>query len=685
MVPISHLDDSTDVENPDGASSLSNEKRLDHQQCDEYCEHKTDDSARESSPGPGLREYSVVHGLSDEMNKNESDGCQPLLEAVNDRSSRNRETEVSTKTKDRSARDYEAVTAKPLKPFRHEQRRSAYRNVYHNTYGRSRLSNAHSHYGDDYVSHPKHYRGSEKKRQPKDVKATADAAGNNSRNEFNEDMNDSQFDHKECNSAALTESKPAVLPGSKEHKSQSPQRQSRGYCRYQSARDQQTLSDSKAVSTLATTASTPQQYPTNSSDTCNNVEMKSRTQKRRPRKRRNKRAPDKIHSSSAENNEQLQKSADASSHLSTEACKSDDLQSEPEAGDVVNDSSASAKQKYVKQAGTRRTSTGSCSQEDGCQKRRNNHTRQNDTDSTKEPITRQRHGEDCAHDSASRGEKEQWRRNGGRRNFRHGNQLHNNNHAEHGAADVVKDSSTSAEQNHMKQADVCHTNTDGCSEGQDFQKRRKNHTYLTKETTKHDDQIYGKDRAGESYSRIEKEHYQRSGASRRGGRRNFHQESQPSNNQSEHTAVDLLKDSSTSAEQTRVKQADGRQMNTDGCSEGLGSQNRRNNPTYFTKAPTTRDDQKCGKDQANVSYSRREKEHRQRNGGSRGGERRIFRQESWTSNSQHNYDNQSVLVDQPTKVPSAKPQHSEFDTCLHPPGFCTQQRPVSATARLPTS
>jgi len=107
---------------------------------------------------------------------------------------------------------------------------------------------------------------------------------------------------------------------------------------------------------------------------------------------------------------------------------------------------------------------------------------------------------------------------------------------EQGAVEVTKDDCfASAEQQCVKQADVSQTSGDRSSQGA-RSNRRRNHTrrgdtHFNKEPAPCDDHQCGQDRADGSSFCVEKEPYPKNRGSRRGTRRNFHRESQPSNDQ----------------------------------------------------------------------------------------------------------------------------------------------------------
>ena len=271
---------------------------------------------------------------------------------------------------------------------------------------------------DDYVSQRKHYRGHKSNRQPRSAKTGDNAIANDARDDFNQDAKDSHISPAVCSSAVSTEPNSEIPAGDEQNKTEFNdvyrRRQRGGYrsCRNNKGRPSYTTSEDS--STLQHRDANTQQCQNNSADTCNGMETKSGTQKHWPRKRWDRKAPDKARRSSVNSDEQLQKTTDALSHLSVEVCEGEDVQLERAAAEVLNNSSSS-EQKRVKQSDVCRAITGSYS------KRRRNH--RTSRDDTKEPVVHhQQYGPD-RENCSSRVKKVQYQRNGGshsdaRRNVR---------------------------------------------------------------------------------------------------------------------------------------------------------------------------------------------------------------------------------------------------------------------------
>ena len=277
------------------------------------------------------------------------------------------------------------------------------------------------------------------------------------------------------------------------------------------------------------------------------------------------------------------------------------------------------------------------------------------------------------------------------------------------AVGLTKDeSSTSAEQKLVKQADAHQVSTDGGGQGVKSHARRNNRTrhgaggsgHFDKESASRDDRQHGQDRAGGSSSYAEKESYQRNRGGRSGASRNFRSETQPSNNLAGGSGH--FESASRDDRQHGQDRADGGssyaeresyQRNRGGRS-GAGrnfrqgtqpSDNRAGGSGHFDKELATSDDRQHGQDRADGNSSYAEKESYQRNRGGRSGASRNLHREFRPSSNHRHCDNQSVYVDSQTEVPSAKCHENEFSSRPRPPRFCVQHRPTSATAQLPTS
>ena len=523
---------------------------------------------------------------------------------------------------------------------------------------------------DDYVSQPKHYRGHKTRRPPKSTKTATDAvskdaindsyedsncdhaacnpavsttysdehyrdpmskrepksakAGNDARNDFDEDAKDFNLSHAVCSSAVATKLDSAVAAGSKENKTQfsdtSCCTQRAGYRSRQNNKDRPTYSTLEESSPLPARAASMQQCRNNSSDIGNSTDMKSRRQSYWARKHWDRKAPDKGRRSSVDSDEQLQKTADALSHLSVEVRKGDDDRLEPDAAEMLKDSNL-LEQECTKQSNVHQTSTfSSSSQGTRSQGRRNNRNRRDDARLAKEPMVTL---EDSSALTARAAGTQQC----------HNNSSHTGNstemksrtqnywprkHWDRKAPDKGRRSSVDSDEQLQKTADAL--------------------SHLSVEVRKGDD------------------------------------------DQLERVAAEVMKDSSL-LEQKGTKQSSVHQTSTYSCSsQGTRSQRRRNNhnrrdDARLTKEPMVSGYQQCGPDRANGS-PRVQKEYSQRNGESHCDARRNSR----PGNCQNSYDNESNCVERPPESPSVTRCGNE-----RPPGFRVQHRPASATVQLPTS
>jgi len=528
-----------------------------------------------------------------------------------------------------------------------------------------------SKYSDDYVSQPKHYRCHKTRRPPKSTKAATDAvskdaindsyedsncdhaacnpavstkysdehyrdpiskrqpksaqAGDDARNDFDEDAKDSHLRHAVCSSGVSTNLDSAVASGSKENKTQfsdtSCRTQRDGYRSRRNNKDRPTYTTLEDSSPLPARAASTQQCRNNSSDIGNSLEMKSRRQNHWPRKHWDKKAPDKGRRSSVDSDEQLQKTADALSHLSVEVRKGDDDRLEPDAAEMLKDSNL-LEQECTKQSNVHQTSTFSSSgQGTRSQGRRNNRNRRDDARLTKEPmvtledsspLTARAAGTQQCHNNSSH--------TGNSTEMKSRRQNHwPRKHWDRKAPDKGRRSSVDSEEQLQKTADAL--------------------SHLSVEVRKGDD------------------------------------------DQLQPDAAQVMKDSSLS-EQQCMKQSNVHQRSTySSSSQGTRSQRRRNNrnrrdDAHLTKELMVPGYQQCGPDRANGS-SRVQTKYSQRNGGSHCDARRNSR----PGNCQNSYDNESNCVERPPESPII------ITRCDNerPPGFCVQHRPASATVQLPTS
>jgi len=214
-----------------------------------------------------------------------------------------------------------------------------------------------------------------------------------------------------------------------------------------------------------------------------------------------------------------------------EVQKGDDIRGKHETTEEMKDSCTSSESKHVKPVSVHQTSTYSGSHREpiGAQNRRNNRTRRGGSHSTREPALTD--DQQC----------------GQNREVRKGDDVQ----VKHETTEM-KDSCTSSESTHVKQVSMHQTSTYCGSHGGPLgaQMRRNNRTrqggsHSTRDSASTDYPQCWQNQEDGSSSHAEKEPYQNRG-SRRGGRRNRHQESQPSNNQYSHDqptdCVDSLPD-----------------------------------------------------------------------------------------------------------------------------------------------
>ena len=248
-----------------------------------------------------------------------------------------------------------------------------------------------SKHSDDHISQPKYYRSQKKTMQPQSVKTANAEVSNGVRNDVDGVTDDSHVSHTACSLVDSAKRESAGASSNKQNNTQfssgSHRRQRDGYHSYQNNKGRPTDSALEDCGTFPGRDDNIQERQNSKSDTCNSRESETnpRTQNRWPRKRWDRKAPDKGRRSSVDSDEQLQKTTGALSRLSVSVCKSDDVQLERGAVEVLNDS-GSSEQKRVKQSGLRHTSACSRSKGTQFQRRRNDHGRQDDTHLTKESV-----------------------------------------------------------------------------------------------------------------------------------------------------------------------------------------------------------------------------------------------------------------------------------------------------------
>jgi len=426
------------------------EKCRDRQWRDERYRHKTDDrNRRQKLPShESVGEHSPNLRMSDEEINDETAVSEPLVDRVNRRSSGDDGTELLVESRD-SAEGADAGSAKPVMPSGRKQNNSSHQRRRY-THGRYYFSSAYTDYGDDYdyVLQLKHYNGPRRNRQPKSVKRNADVVSSDVGNKFDEEADDSHSRRAGYSSAVSSESVSTVVSSNKQNMSQlgdqPHQKRNNGYRVYRNTRDRQT-SAPRENDTLSARDVNRERRQNNSTDTCNNTEIKRKTEHRQPRKFWNRQAPDKASRPSVNKDEELQTATSALSHLSVVVSEGVDIPGECATVEVMNDSFTATEMKSVKQTSMQQTSTDSCSQRVGSRGgRRNNRVRRGNTRFTKEPASRddQQCGQDRAGGSSSRVEKEPYQKNrgsrrGARRNVSRESHPSNSQHSQDNPTDFV--------------------------------------------------------------------------------------------------------------------------------------------------------------------------------------------------------------------------------------------------------
>ena len=423
-----------------------------------------------------------------------------------------------------------------------------------------------------------------------------------------------------------------------------------------------------------------------SSASYNNVEMKRRTEKHHPRKHWNRPAPDKARGSSVDKDEELQTTL---SQLSIKESNGDDVQGELDSVKEAKDHSTSTQPKYAKQTDRQQTSSNSShSQGVGSRSGRNNRTRRGDTRFTKHPASHDDQQE-RADDSSSRAEKEPYHQkytdghsqvvgSQGRRNnpTRRAGTRFDKDPALQFRQDTVedrKDSSYSTEPKFVKQSDKLPTSADNCSQEVGSESRRNNRTrrddthFANERRASQDDRHSGQDTVEvvkDSSCSTEQKCVQTSTDSSRSqgsqGRRNNHTRRGDTRFAKDPTSRDDQQERSDGSS-SRAEKEPRHQKYTDGHSQVLGSQGRRNNPTRRDDSrfySASYRDQYSGRERSDGSSSHLEKApHQRKYRGGRCDERRSFHRESRPSSShQHSHDHPT---DKLTDVPSTKPDLNE--------------------------
>jgi len=360
----------------------------------------------------------------------------------------------------------------------------------------------------------KHCRGNKTNKQPKSVKTANNKVSNDARNDLDEGARDSQLSHTVCSSSVSTKPDSALASDSKRNKIQfsdlSRQKQRNGYHSHQNKKDLPTDLTLDENSTSPATAASTKQYQNNKSDICNSTETNFRTKNYLPRKRWDRKGPDKARRLSVNSDEQLQKTTDASSHLSVEVCNDDNVQLEHGAAEVQKDCPTDLTVE------DRATSM--------------QHSQNNKSDTCNSTETKLR--------TKSYQPRKHWNRKGpdkARSSVDGDGQLQkttdafsnlsvkvcNDNYKqlERGAAELLNDSNSS-QQKHVKQSNVCQASTDSGSQEIRSQRRRKNHTQ--RDDARLTKQQHGPDHANDC-SHAQKE--QRNGRGHYDARRNVCQDS----------------------------------------------------------------------------------------------------------------------------------------------------------------